>query len=472
QMLRLAESRTVNDVQETNAIGLGLDPSNNAVVDLTHPAAWRSTLQVLPLAGGDMTGEIASKFSAGVSYIQGCAGNGTGLYMKKASTSSSTWNPAMTVQPKGQGGWSMGNYDGEELRFTYGTKANIDSNTNTTAHTMALYDSLLTVTNNVRLVHKSNYAAISFQGAKRTGDVIRFYGSTANADGDEIVIGNGGQVIVGSGESAVNLHTALAADVGTEQTYIISDNSIFLCTKANTIGNRVKWQFAANNYPTVYADCGAENGVVIGTSSNNGVTANTTIGQYYMRDKNGYWTLCLGNRTNASDNSIYGYIGVRNQKTDGTDVTNYIQAIVDKDGNRKYNVSDAGQFRSAISTHSRYTQLYNNTSGSNAAITLSATAANYTWLRIYFYGKSTASGSATKYDSVDVYSPNGKIVQLSCSGQGKSGDTAVIFFTKFVTISGTSVANTSYCSASIDTGGTTCAKNNEIYITRVDGWTN
>jgi len=116
------------------------------------------------------------------------------------------------------------------------------------------------------------------------------------------------------------------------------------------------------------------------------------------------------------------------------------------------------------------TALYGNNSGSNATITLSETAANFNYLRIFFYGKSTASGSATKYECVEVYAPNGKIVQLSCTGQGKSGDTGVIFFSKMVTISAKSVSSTSYCSASIDTGGSTCAKNNEIYIIRVEGW--
>jgi hypothetical protein len=50
----------------------------------------------------------------GVSYIQGCAGYGTGLYVKKGTTSDS-WKPALTVQTKGQGGWSIGNYDDESL---------------------------------------------------------------------------------------------------------------------------------------------------------------------------------------------------------------------------------------------------------------------------------------------------------------------------------------------------------------------
>lgn len=247
----------------------------------------------------------------------------------------------------------------------------------------------------------NNYSAIrTIPGTNntsgRTGDAIKFYGTQDNANGDEIVIGNGGQVIVGSGESPNSLHTDLGASPSTEQTYITSDNSIFLCTKANTIGNRVQWQFLASTAPVVYTTCGAENGVVIGTSSNNGVTANTIIGQYYMRDKNGYWTLCLGNRTNASDNSIYAYLGVRNQKTDGTDVTNYIQAIVDKDGNRKYNVSDGGQFRSAISAATKtWTSLGSCKFNSNSSGTTKVTYDLTNYSEVLFVAKCTTANDHT-----------------------------------------------------------------------------
>lgn len=230
----------------------------------------------------------------------------------------------------------------------------------------------------------------------RSADAIKFYGTQDNADGDEIVIGNGGQVIVGSGESATSLHTALNVSPGTEQTYITSDNSIFLCTKANTIGNRVQWLFAANNYPTIYGTCGAENAVSVGTSSNNGVTANTTIGAYVMRDKNEYWTLNLGSRTDTANNSILTYLGARNQKTDGTDITNYINIIVDKNGTQRYGVSSPTNFRSAISAATKtWTSLgsckFNSDSSGTTKVTYDLT--NYS--EVLFVAKCTTANDHT-----------------------------------------------------------------------------
>ena len=317
--------------------------------------------------------------------------------------------------------------------------------------------------------NEDNYSAIrTIPGANnasgRSADAIKFYGTQGNADGDEIVIGNGGQVIVGSGESATSLHTALNVSPGTEQTYITSDNSIFLCTKANTIGNRVKWQFQANNYPSVYADCGAENGVVIGTSTNNGVTANTSIGNYIMRDKNGYWTLNLGCRTNASDNSIYGYLGVRNKKEDGTDVMNYIQAIVDKAGNRKYNVSDAGAFRSAIAAANAPTQLYYNATGVTGTVTLSDTAANYNYLRIFI----RATNDNNQCSSVVVYAPNNKHASLEATYPATNG---TWIKSRLVKISAKSITNVMVGNGQAGQGGSSFYNSdNTLYIYRVEGW--
>lgn len=161
----------------------------------------------------------------------------------------------------------------------------------------------------------------------------------------------------------------------------------------------------------------------------------------------------LGNHTTSDQ-----YGGIIIQKSNGN--TGNTNLIYD---------ANTGQL-SGINKLTFRTQLYNNTSGSNGTITLSASAANYNHIRIYFYGKSKASSALVRYDSVDVYSPNGKGAQLSVTGQTVSGIQQVVFHTRFVTISGSSITNTSYCSASIDGAGTTCNKNNEVYITRVEGW--
>ena len=116
------------------------------------------------------------------------------------------------------------------------------------------------------------------------------------------------------------------------------------------------------------------------------------------------------------------------------------------------------------------TVLYNSSGGTNSTVTLSSSAANFNHMRIYYYGKSAAASAYTRYCSVDVYSPNGKMVSLSCVGTQSASIDSVTLHTKNVTISGTSITSTRYFSASITTTGTNAAESNEIYITRVEGW--
>lgn len=114
------------------------------------------------------------------------------------------------------------------------------------------------------------------------------------------------------------------------------------------------------------------------------------------------------------------------------------------------------------------TVLYNNTSGSNGTITLSASAANYNHMRIYYKNTDDAANSVS---SVDVYSPNGKIVNLACVDGYATGNTW--FQVRLVKINGTSIAtyNNNYTQAYIDSdGGADSMHNNYVSILRVEGW--
>lgn len=72
-----------------------------------------------------------------VSYVEGAKGN-AGIRFYKQATGADQWNPCAVIQTKGGGSWTIGNYNGEELRFVYFTKANIDSSTNTETLNMSL----------------------------------------------------------------------------------------------------------------------------------------------------------------------------------------------------------------------------------------------------------------------------------------------------------------------------------------------
>lgn len=102
---------------------------------------------------------------------------------------------------------------------------------------------------------------ISFAGTKSTTSMIRFANNDANTYGNGIVIGGGGVVIMGCGESANALYSALvknqinagktAAAANTEvaqseNTYITSDNHIRLLSNCNDIAKRKELGFNTN----------------------------------------------------------------------------------------------------------------------------------------------------------------------------------------------------------------------------------
>lgn len=124
--------RMVGNTNVNNTLRLLVKSDGTPEVQVTNAAAWRTAIAALGTAGGTTTGPITYQPSTGVSYIQGSAGSGTAIYSKKTALNTRAYNPAVTVQTYGGGGWAMGNYDTEDLLFSYGSKANIDGGNNQT----------------------------------------------------------------------------------------------------------------------------------------------------------------------------------------------------------------------------------------------------------------------------------------------------------------------------------------------------
>jgi len=110
--------------------------------------------------------------------------------------------------------------------------------------------------------------------------------------------------------------------------------------------------------------------------------------------------------------------------------------------------------------------LYNNSSGTNGTVSLSASAANYNHMRIFF-----RSSDGTEFvSSVDVHSPNGKRPNLVVV---YDSSTVMYFKAKTVYINGKSITNngTGYGEAWVAGGSTSGRSNsNYVYITRVEAW--
>lgn len=88
-------------------------------------------------SSGSCTGNAATATcvihpDAAVSYIAGAKGTSAALYAKK-TYNADHWYPAVALETKGGGAWQIGNYNDETLEFQYATKANRDSNNNSTS---------------------------------------------------------------------------------------------------------------------------------------------------------------------------------------------------------------------------------------------------------------------------------------------------------------------------------------------------
>lgn len=110
------------------------------------------------------------------------------------------------------------------------------------------------------------------------------------------------------------------------------------------------------------------------------------------------------------------------------------------------------------------TELYNNTTGSNSAITLSESAANFTYLEIFY------RNNDNYYNSTKIYQPNGKIAYLDADYPYTSGEGYSYAKKTSVQISGTSITPINYVELTIMPTGANIQNNNNIYITRVVGY--
>lgn len=165
------------------------------------------------------------------------------------------------------------------------------------------------------------------------------------------------------------------------------------------------------------------------------------------------------------NNNWYNLINIRhrNGQSDGINFGLQIRTILTS--NRpKINIrNQSDNIWGSWEEISRFKNLYNNTSGTNGTVTLSETAANFSYLEIFYRDQSSPS----EYSSVKIYSPNGKRANLliSTSNSELNG-----FWDKekTVSISGTSISNLWNCEW--DNSNNVLQNYNLIYIVRVDGY--
>ena len=113
--------------------------------------------------------------------------------------------------------------------------------------------------------------------------------------------------------------------------------------------------------------------------------------------------------------------------------------------------------------------LYNNTSGTTGNVTLSQSAANFSYLEIFYqYG---GTDTYANYDSTKIFSPNNKQVNLTVVMAGSAG-TNIQFKTSIYKISGTNMTLSNwYGDGQVNNNSnTSVSKNATIRVVRVLGY--
>lgn len=292
------------------------------------------------------------------------------------------------------------------------------------------------------------YGRIYFQSSTRNQPFIKLY-PASDANGDAVLLGDGGLTIIGAGEAAGNLYTALNVSPGTESLYLAADSYVHLVPNCNTIANRADF---------VIGSKGIETPTMAGVSYIEG--ANGKAALYLKKNTGSVWypAICLDTTSGGS-----WQIGNYNDEN--------LKFVWASQANRESstNSTTAVNLRNVAGTIQLVpTSLYSNTTGTTGTVTLSSSAANFNHMKIYYR---VAIDSYVSYGSETVQSPNGKTVGLNPAMQTSTSNAT--WWTKRVSISGTSITRTNewHFSRSFDNGSISGNTNsNHVYIYRVEAW--
>ena len=163
---------------------------------------------------------------------------------------------------------------------------------------------------------------INYKGTKATHTMIKFIDNAGDTSGNGIIIGGGGLVVVGAGESANNLVSAASLPGGQETLYLTSDTTIGFYVNCQTISERKGMTLntslhlypntnntgsvgtSSNKWNTMYAT------TFYGALSGNATTATTAATAKKLK----YCTLC----NEASDAATYPWYRMAYAYTTGT----------------------------------------------------------------------------------------------------------------------------------------------------------
>ena len=144
--------------------------------------------------------------------------------------------------------------------------------------------------------------SIGFNGTKATTQMIKFLDNTSDGNGNGILIGGGGVVCVGAGESASALNSASVFSPGTEQLYLAADGQINFYTNCDTVANRIQ-----SYIDTSGRYVGNE---IIGTNANGLRVAYGGYGFFIRNDGSNTYFMLTDKKTDGSEKTA-GYNSLR-----------------------------------------------------------------------------------------------------------------------------------------------------------------
>lgn len=291
-------------------------------------------------------------------------------------------------------------------------------------------------------------------GGTRNGWVLRTI-SAANGDGDAVLLGDGGMTIVGGGESAANLWTALGVSAGTEQLHLAADSSVFIHPNCQTVADRYSWEFNTSgnlsgpdggsyvaNDGQFYAD---SDGLTSGTHPSTETAGRGVI----FRDSNNAIIGAIQPRFGTSSQEWQALRLYSQRKIGTADKYNILDLRVDDDGNQVVYTNNAAAWRSALglgtaATHaaSYFQQEHDYYAASSATNVTVANTSLYRFLVILFrtnsatYTGGGASAAASPLNStmVHINKKSSGSVYVSLMGAHAMSGTSVQIRTGLATV--------------------------------------
>jgi hypothetical protein len=345
--------------------------------------------------------------------------------------------------------------------------------------------------NNVAIGQKYNTS----EGSKLqvNGNINIPINSAFKAGGESILRHTGSDTILSAKGASIYLRPKGNTDATNE---VIVDNNGAISFSTNSYKSYGNIILAVSNAATwvclgTLISAGDNSNIIIKIYSGNGYNANTSQNTYFtIVIKDGYQS--TGSATSAFGVTVDGNYNWNTSIKVSVRATSYNTANVwvylpwayssgcysvegrygswTHSGTAQTSAPTSGTEQSVAyfdKSGSYMTSLYDNSSGTNGTVTLSATSANFTFLEIFFKTSTSSVVSSTR-----IYSPNGKVAILS-SGYFNSDQTTWTNALKQVTISGTTITPNYYSTWNNIWGSDGISFNkqqNEIYIIKVNGY--